>query len=293
MAFVVTFPTLDLQSERGPIIWYIDDGVAMAIAPSSPEGIVLANAGSLFTTRNGQVWIKTTDNVNTGWQQLASGILDSPVTISGTNPTLIFSDTDGTDASIDNQNGLVTLTGNLTVTGDIVASGNLSVTGRPILIPEVLLASVTDVGNVLTGVDTLLSYSLPANTLKAAGDFILVQFGIAFANTANNKRIALTFNGNSLHPGNVLGLPGGPANWQNTSCDISIYIYRVTDVLVKAVFKMNSVGGAPFTSFVSMNQVSASDLDVNANILLLTGEAVATDDIQLRTASVVQYVQTA
>jgi hypothetical protein len=54
-----------------------------------------------------------------------------------------------------------------------------------------LASSVTDVGNVGTGFDNLITYTLPANTLTADGAAIEIEAGFTFAANANDKDIEL------------------------------------------------------------------------------------------------------
>lgn len=94
-------PTIDL-SVRNPVILYMDDGTAVFPCLGNPEGVIVANRGSIACDRNsGDLYRKTTNNVSTGWVAIAGGggggvssvglalpgefaISGSPVTSSGT-----------------------------------------------------------------------------------------------------------------------------------------------------------------------------------------------------------------
>ncbi len=52
---------------------YLDNRCAIFTCNGSPEGIITANTGSLALSDNGNIYKKTTDNVNTGWINLSSG----------------------------------------------------------------------------------------------------------------------------------------------------------------------------------------------------------------------------
>lgn len=62
---------------------------------------------------------------------------------------------------------------------------------------KVLDSQYTTVGNIGTGEDDLMSFAIPASTLLKNGDSIEVQFGMAVANNANQKRIRVYLGGGS------------------------------------------------------------------------------------------------
>lgn len=72
--------------------------------------------------------------------------------------------------------------------------------------PRVLDSQYTTVGNVGTGEDDLMSYTMPANTLATNGDSITVEFSLAVANNANQKRIKVYFGGTAIFDTGATGL---------------------------------------------------------------------------------------
>ena len=71
-----------------------------------------------------------------------------------------------------------------------------------------LTTDVTAVGNISTGVDTLISYSLPTNTLLNVGDVLeITAYGTQAAN-ANNKTIKLVFGTTELFTTGAVGSNG-------------------------------------------------------------------------------------
>lgn len=64
---ITTNPTLDLQTDQPPFVYYFDDGTALFKSVGSPEGLIAARIGSIAVSNAGLVYIKTTDSGNTGW----------------------------------------------------------------------------------------------------------------------------------------------------------------------------------------------------------------------------------
>ncbi len=59
-------PTIDL-AERDVFLFYLTGGAAVFGCIGDPENVVLANKRSLALSDDGNVYFKTTDNINTGW----------------------------------------------------------------------------------------------------------------------------------------------------------------------------------------------------------------------------------
>lgn len=66
-----TNPTID-QEFSPKFIYYADNRCAIFTCNGSPEGVILANTGSIALSDNGNVYKKTTDLVVTGWIELAA-----------------------------------------------------------------------------------------------------------------------------------------------------------------------------------------------------------------------------
>lgn len=83
-------PTIDL-TERDTFVYYLTGGSAVFGCVGDPEGQVLANKNSLAISRNGNLYVKTTDNIATGWQVVGGGGGMGTVTSVGlTVPGVIF-----------------------------------------------------------------------------------------------------------------------------------------------------------------------------------------------------------
>ncbi len=67
MPAITSNPNIDVLSEQQPSIYYLDDGVAIFKVISTPEGSVVANAGSLAIQSDGRLYIKTGDNNSVGY----------------------------------------------------------------------------------------------------------------------------------------------------------------------------------------------------------------------------------
>ena len=67
----------NLSQDAAAQWWFLSDGTdsfGYYNSHGSPEGVVLANIGSLCAdTSNRNIYIKQTDSVTTGWVQLAAG----------------------------------------------------------------------------------------------------------------------------------------------------------------------------------------------------------------------------
>ncbi|MCI0659652.1 MAG: hypothetical protein L0220_01125 [Acidobacteria bacterium] len=135
---------------------------------------------------------------------------------------------------------------------------------------KVLSGSVntTQVGNVGTGEDDLMTFSVPGGTLSANGK-VLIYTGVGFFNNgvAGNKTLRFRVNGNLVY---TIGPGTFNAVWRST-----IYIIRTSDTTVTCLVLHEHLAlalgaGSTFSTFV--NSVEVSDLDVNANTIKFTGE---------------------
>lgn len=102
MSDVTTFPIINVQpNTSSPQVFYLADGRAIFVCPSTPEGNVLANIGSMALTKDkGECYLKTTDNSNTGWKivnYLLSNntVVGSPEGVVIANPGTVIINTTG------------------------------------------------------------------------------------------------------------------------------------------------------------------------------------------------------
>ncbi len=71
---------------------------------------------------------------------------------------------------------------------------------------RVLNSAVTTIGNVGTGEDDLISYTLPANTLSANGDSIKIETSYSVVNNGNQKRVKFFLGGTAIFDTSPTGL---------------------------------------------------------------------------------------
>lgn len=74
---ITTNPTIDMESEQQPNLYYLDDGVCLFKCIGNPENVIRANKGSIASSTNGSLYIKTTDSVATGWIAIGAGTIPS------------------------------------------------------------------------------------------------------------------------------------------------------------------------------------------------------------------------
>lgn len=86
---VLAFPIVDL-STRFPQLFYTDVGVVYGKVPSNPEGNLIANGGSFVTDPSGNGYLKTTDNVATGWLAIGGGGSGTVTSVGLTAPSVLF-----------------------------------------------------------------------------------------------------------------------------------------------------------------------------------------------------------
>lgn len=132
-----------------------------------------------------------------------------------------------------------------------------------------LYVDTSAVGNVGTGVDDLISYSVPANTLTVDGDMLTVTAYGTFAANGNNKEVKLLFGATTLVTTGVTTQSGG--SWW-----IEAVVVRdgATAQLAKATFVLS--GG---TAVLATCTQPAETLS-GAVVLKCTGEATSDDDVR-------------
>jgi len=191
---VYTNPTID-QEITPKQLFYLDNKCAIFTCNGSPEGVILANTGSIAISDNGSVYKKTTDDINTGWIELQSGTITSPAVISGTNPTLSLVDTTvgDDDGSISMQADVMTIT---VVGGTPILLKN---TGFFVGIEKTIQTSIGAVGaNSGAGLTTMFSGNIPAGFLASNNDYAIILLGGTFAVNDNDKRVQVTIGGTVL-----------------------------------------------------------------------------------------------
>ena len=132
-----------------------------------------------------------------------------------------------------------------------------------------LTVDTTEVGNVGSGADDLITYSLQKNTLVTTGDRLeITAFGIGAAN-ANNKTIKLLLGTTELFSTGAVASSG--KDWR-IDCTI-IRTAAATQVSTTA-FSGDTVLVTQISDFVSGTEDFTTALTIKC-----TGEATTTDDI--------------
>lgn len=137
-----------------------------------------------------------------------------------------------------------------------------------------LANSTTITGNVGAGEDTLFTYTLHANRLHNASHTLTVVVGGTCAANANTKNIRIRLNGQLLAATGVVA-----ANGTDWAFNMTLSYLTSTTCRTATFIGHNN------TAYVSANTVSGLDFAADTD-LTITGEATATNDIQITNATV-------
>jgi hypothetical protein len=254
---VYTNPSID-QEVSPKFIYYVDNKCAIFTCNGLPEGVILANTGSIAISDNGSIYKKTTDDLTTGWVELTGGTITSPLVISGANPILNFDDTDPS-----NQTGSITVEGGTPIVfrpnGQIVGVG-LGIT-----------PNITPVGNTNATLQSLQSLVIPANSLAANGDYLkIVQAGDVATVGPHNRRWVSNFGGQVIRDTGNISLTS------NALWNIITTIIRTSSTSVVATINgdwgQSTVGAGNFFSLGWSALLTVSDLNANPQTLLLQAQ---------------------
>lgn len=142
-----------------------------------------------------------------------------------------------------------------------------------------LNTSATAVGNVGGGTDDLMTYAMPAGTLKDNGRAVRIRAWGTTANNANAKTVTLAFGATTLISTALTANQAGV--W-----DINAVVIRTGDATAVAIATLNQ-GGA--TTIVDSESTSPTDDLTAAVTIKCTGAATSNDDISQK-GLVVEYV---
>lgn len=150
-------------------------------------------------------------------------------------------------------------------------------------IPRELYSNVTDVGNVTVGEDTLMSYTLPANTLKTNKDFVEVEGAINTSISAFATRtIKLYFGATSMVI--YILLPTDDYYLRFVA-----RVYRVSNTVQRTTVTVYSNDLATTIHDTTVENGEIFETLSNSNIIKFTGESDTTNDIVQKTMSVIYY----
>lgn len=134
----------------------------------------------------------------------------------------------------------------------------------------VLTVNSTPVGNVGTGEDNLITYSVPANMLLVNGQYLRFEMAGTFAASANNKRVRVYFGSTLLFDTGALAITAA-GDW----------IVRGTILRTGAATQrcMTEFISNEAAMLASCDYVDATETLSGALTLKATGEATADNDI--------------
>lgn len=164
-----------------------------------------------------------------------------------------------------------TMNGNAGTSGQFLKSNGVALPTWSSRITSVLNSQFTDVGNVTTGEDDLMTYTLPAGTLSTNGDFI--EFEMSFLlTTANLKTVKMHWGSESLTVYSATTTAQPIIRGTITRRSATTQVWSITSI----------TGGAQDYNDLVIGSQTLS----GAIILKMTGEGVATNDIQQRQMSI-------
>lgn len=146
-------------------------------------------------------------------------------------------------------------------------------------INETIDVDTANVGNITTGVDDLITFTVPAATLAVNGDSLEVTCMGTFAANANSKQVRLLF-------GTAVLFASGAQNENNASWYIKAHIIRTGAATQDCVASFSTDGTlfSPTAAFTLATETLSGTVVVKC-----TGEGVATDDI-VQTAMITKLV---
>lgn len=147
------------------------------------------------------------------------------------------------------------------------------------IITSTTTTNTTAVGNITTGEDDLMTYSVPANTMGTNGDYMSFRASGTIANNANAKRIRIKYGATTILDTGAAGLPASvAASWK---CEAEVI--RTGAATQKCSGKLEVGNG---TTYPFVAYVTAAETLSGAVTLKLTGEATSTNDIVQETLTV-------
>lgn len=145
--------------------------------------------------------------------------------------------------------------------------------GMDIALGGALSVNSTAVGNVGSGEDSLMTYSIPKNTISDAGDVIEIRAFGKFGATANNKTIKLYFGSQVLFATDANAANDG-------SWEINATVIQVATSSQKASARIDSNNTTVQGDSTYSAQYTAPAVDETDTIIVkCTGEGTADNDI--------------
>lgn len=178
---------------------------------------------------------------------------------------------------------------NNTIVGTIKSSGFF------VGMPKTMTVDSSVVGNVGGGLDTLHTYTLPANTLSTNGDWIRAVYGGNFAGNDTDKRVNASFGGQVYEGGGVVDIDGGNWRLEAEFVRLTSTTVRITSIITYGGVSINSANavgafGIGYQSIARITDVTVANLNSNTMVMAVQGEGAANNDV-VQNLSIVQATQ--
>ena len=157
-------------------------------------------------------------------------------------------------------------------------------------VPDTIEVNTTPTGNVGGGLDPLHSFSLLAGSLANDDDYLEVEYAGSFATNDNDKRIVVSFGGQTITTIGTGLFDIDAGNWR-----YEITYTRLTSTTVLASLNLawgfllrdggGTAGGNGLTA-AAVAELTVPDLDANATTMLVQAEGTANDDIIQRLSKI-------
>lgn len=140
---------------------------------------------------------------------------------------------------------------------------------KDVMLGGVLHTDVTSVGNVGGGEDTLITYTLPANTLGADEDILEIEVFGSLAANGNNKNIKLYFGSQVIFTTGAVA-----SNAKDWRIKATVVRSGAATQVIASAFEGDTVLVTQTADYVAGTQTLSSSV-----VIKCTGEATATNDI--------------
>lgn len=148
--------------------------------------------------------------------------------------------------------------------------------------PRCIKRDTATAGNTGVGLDTLHTFSLPANSLQTDGDYLNVWYGGTFTANDNDKRINAAFGGTGYEAGGALDFDGA-IGWtinariirlSSTSVRVS-HIYVVNQIFADSANAVNTFTASGFVVSRNTDITGLADLNSNATTMAVSAGSAA------------------
>jgi hypothetical protein len=134
-------------------------------------------------------------------------------------------------------------------------------------------ANITELGNVGTGEDNLLTYSLPASTLAATGDSIEIEAGFTFANNTATKQVKIFIGSNEIYASGASAHQSGALQFR------AVVVRDAVNTAKVSLFATANGSNTPFPIAYG-NAFAQSSIDWSTALTIKgTGEATSNNDV--------------